>query len=141
MIKIINKFEKTLYGVLLFLLGIVLVASIIDLAYTVLTYIFDEQVFPLLENREILSIFSLFLLVLIGIEFFETILAYLRENVIHVEVIIMVAVIAVARKVIILDTNDITDLHLIGLSLLMLSLGAAYYLVRRSNGLYPLKKG
>ncbi|PWR71568.1 phosphate-starvation-inducible PsiE family protein [Methanospirillum lacunae] len=141
MIKLITGFEKTLYGILLFLLGIVLIASVMDLAYIIFTYIFDQQVFPLLENKEVLSIFSLFLLVLIGIEFFETILAYLRENVIHVEVIIMVAVIAVARKVIVLDTSEATNSHLIGLSLLMLSLGAAYYLVKRSNGLYPLKKG
>jgi uncharacterized membrane protein (DUF373 family) len=140
MIKIITGFEKTLYAILLFLLGIVLIASVMDLAYIIFSYIFDEQVFPLLENKEVLSIFSLFLLVLIGIEFFETILAYLRENVIHVEVIIMVAVIAVARKVIVLDTSEATNSHLIGLSLLMLSLGAAYYLVKRSNGLYPLKK-
>lgn len=141
MIKLISGFEKTLYGILLFLLGIVLIASVMDLAYIIFTYIFDEQVFPLLENKEILSIFSLFLLVLIGIEFFETILAYLKENVIHVEVIIMVAVIAVARKVIVLDTSEATNSHLIGLSLLMLSLGVAYYLVKRSNGLYPLKRG
>ncbi|MDD1729965.1 MAG: phosphate-starvation-inducible PsiE family protein [Methanospirillum sp.] len=140
MLKIIAGFEKTLYGILLFLLGIVLIASVLDLAYIVFEYIFDERTFPLLENKEILSIFSLFLLVLIGIEFFETILAYLRENVIHVEVIIMVAVIAVARKIIVLDTSDTTTAHLIGLSLLMVSLGAAYYLVRHSNGLYPLKK-
>jgi uncharacterized membrane protein (DUF373 family) len=141
MIKLITGFEKALYGILLFLLGIVLIASVMDLAYTIFSSIFDEQVFPLLENKEVLSIFSLFLLVLIGIEFFETILAYLRENVIHVEVIIMVAVIAVARKVIVLDTSEATNSHLIGLSLLMLSLGVAYYLVKRSNGLYPLKKG
>lgn len=139
MLKVITGFEKTLYLVLLLLLGFVLVASVFDLAYTIFSYLIDGR-FPLLENKEILTVFSLFLLVLIGIEFFETLLAYLKENVIHVEVIIMVAVIAVARKIIVLDTSDITDLHLIGLSLLMVSLGAAYYLVRRSNALHPLKK-
>jgi len=138
MLHLIAKFEKVLYIILLCLLGIVLIASVIDLGYIVFTYLFDGP-FPILENKEILSIFSLFLLVLIGIEFFETILAYLRDNVIHVEVIIMVAVIAVARKIIILDTSETTDVHLAGLSLMMLSLGVAYFLVRRSNGMHPLK--
>jgi uncharacterized membrane protein (DUF373 family) len=139
MLNLISRFEKTLYLILLILLGLVLIASVIDLAYIIIISILDSPL-PLLENKEILAIFSLFLLVLIGIEFFETILAYLRDNVIHVEVIIMVAVIAVARKIIILDTSESTDLHLIGLSLLMGSLGVAYFLVRRSNGLHPLKR-
>jgi uncharacterized membrane protein (DUF373 family) len=139
MLSLISKFEKVLYGVLLLLLALVLIASVMDLAYIIFLYLLDGPL-PLLEHKEILDIFSLFLLVLIGIEFFETILAYLRDNVIHVEVIIMVAVIAVARKIIILDTNDITELQLLGLALLMASLGAAYFLVRRSNGLHPLKR-
>ncbi|HWQ66771.1 MAG TPA: phosphate-starvation-inducible PsiE family protein [Methanospirillum sp.] len=130
-----NKFERVLYLALLLLLAVVLVASVIDLGNKVFTYLFDSS-FPLLENNDILSIFSLFLLVLIGIEFFETILAYLRENVIHVEVIIMVAVIAVARKVIILDAAETSDLHLVGLGALMICLGAAYYMVKKSNHQY-----
>lgn len=139
MLTIINRFEKLLYILLLILLGSVILASVVDLAYIIIISLADSPL-PLLENKEILSIFSLFLLVLIGIEFFETLLAYLRNNVIHVEVIIMVAVIAVARKIIILDTSETSDLHLLGLSMLMVSLGAAYFLVRRSNGMFPLTK-
>ncbi len=132
MLHLILWFKKILYLILLGLLGAVLVASVLDLGYIVFLALIDGPL-PLLENKDILAIFSLFLLVLIGIEFFETILAYLRENVIHVEIIIMVAAIAVARKIIILDTSDATDLHLIGLGVLMISLGASYYLVKQCN--------
>jgi uncharacterized membrane protein (DUF373 family) len=132
MLHLVLWFKKALYLILLGLLGAVLVASVVDLGYIVFLSLLDGPL-PLLENKDILAIFSLFLLVLIGIEFFETILAYLRENVIHVEIIIMVAAIAVARKIIILDTSDTTDLHLIGLGVLMISLGASYYLVKRCN--------
>lgn len=132
MLHLVFWFKKALYLILLGLLGAVLVASVVDLGYIVFLSLLDGPL-PLLENKDILAIFSLFLLVLIGIEFFETILAYLRENVIHVEIIIMVAAIAVARKIIILDTSDTTDLHLIGLGVLMISLGASYYLVKRCN--------
>lgn len=139
MLQRISQFQKGLYLVLLGLLGLVIVASVLDLAFIVITSLLDAP-FPLLEHREILSIFSLFLLVLIGIEFFETILAFLHENVIHVEIIIMVAVIAAARKVIILDTHETGDLHLIGLSLLIVSLGVSYYLIRRSNVQFPFRR-
>ena len=44
-----------------------------------------------------------FLLVLIGIELLDTIKAYFRENTIHVEIVILLAIIAIARKVILLD--------------------------------------
>ena len=44
----------------------------------------------------------------------------------------MVAMTAVARKVILLD-SEVTDMHLIGLGILILSLGIAYYLIRKSN--------
>ena len=128
-----------IYSLLLFLLSIVILASVLDLTYIIFTSITDSPL-PLLENKEILSIFSLFLLVLIGIEFFDTILTYLHSNTIHVEIIIMVAAIAVARKIIILDTSETTDLHLIGLGILMVSLGAAYFLVKRSNQKYPLNR-
>ncbi len=47
------------------------------------------------------EIFGFFMLILIGIELLETIRAYLVENVVHVEVVIEVALIAIARKVII----------------------------------------
>lgn len=139
MLRYVTYFEKALYITLLGLLALVLVASVVDLAIVVFSFLTDNSI-PLLDHAEILSVFSLFLMVLIGIEFFETILAYLRENIIHVEVIIMVAVIAVARKIIILDTTEGTDLHLIGLSVMMIALGGAYYLVRRSNAQYPIKK-
>lgn len=139
MIPIISKFQKMIYSLLLFLLSIVILASVLDLTYIIFTSITDSPL-PLLENKEILSIFSLFLLVLIGIEFFDTILTYLHSNTIHVEIIIMVAAIAVARKIIILDTSETTDLHLIGLGILMVSLGAAYFLVKRSNQKYPLNR-
>jgi len=64
--------------------------------------IVNESAFRL-ENHELLSFFGFFLLVLIGIEFLDTIKAYLRDSVIYVEIVILVAIIAISRKVILLD--------------------------------------
>ena len=52
-----------------------------------------------------------FLLVLIGIELLETIKAYLLTNVIHVEIVLEVALIAIARKVIIPGHQQIRKPH------------------------------
>jgi uncharacterized membrane protein (DUF373 family) len=131
MIDSIKTFHRIMYLVLLILLGIVLVVSVINLGIIVVMFLVDDGGF-ILESHEIIQIFGFFLLVLIGVEFFESILTYLRDHVIHVEVIVMVAMTAVARKVILLD-SEVSDMHLIGLGFLILSLGIAYYLIRQSN--------
>jgi len=51
--------------------------------------------------------------------------------VIRVEVVIMVSIIAVVRKIIILDLKSIEDLKLIGIALLVTSLSVGYYLIHK----------
>jgi len=127
----IDAFHRLMYQILLLFLGIVLVVSIINLGVIVYLYLVDDNGY-ILESHEIIQIFSYFLLVLIGIEFFESILTYLKDHIIHAEVIVMVALTAVARKIILIDSS-VSDTHLIGLGVLILSLGIAYYLIRRSH--------
>ena len=53
------------------------------------------------------EIFGYFLLVLIGVELIETLKAYVKEDAIHVCVVLEVALITTARKVIIEEPNDV----------------------------------
>ena len=52
------------------------------------------------------------LLVLIGVERLETLKAYVKKDVIHVRVVLEVALIAMARKVIIEEPNTLPSLTL-----------------------------
>ena len=102
MIEIVNKFEKGVYAVLMALLMLVLLGSLLDLVWL----LYDALIFTtpaLLETRELIAVLGAFLLVLIGVELLDTIKAYFRENSIHVEIVVLLAIIAVARKVILLD--------------------------------------
>ena len=72
--------------------------------------------YVLLEIHELLDIFGLFLLVLLGIELISTLRTYLTENEVHVEVVFVVALIAIARKVITLDVKELSSLTLIGIA-------------------------
>ena len=74
-----------------------------------------------------LEIFGYFLLVLIGVELLETLKAYLKKDVIHVRVVLEVALIAMARKVIIEEPNSVPGLALFGIATLILALGIAFY--------------
>ncbi|MDI1472186.1 phosphate-starvation-inducible PsiE family protein [Thermodesulfovibrio sp. 1176] len=88
----------------------------------------------MLDINELLEIFSLFMLVIIGIELLETIVkTYLSEPVNNVEVVIAVAMIAIFRKVIILDVEDLSGLSLIGIAAIILALAVGYYIIEKET--------
>jgi uncharacterized membrane protein (DUF373 family) len=87
----------------------------------------------LIPVQELLEIFGYFLLVLIGVELLETLKAYMRKDVIHVRVVLEVALIAMARKVIIEEPNSVPGLALFGLAALILALGIAFYFERQAK--------
>ena len=71
------------------------------------------------------------LLVLLGLELLETMRTYFVEHRVRLEVILIVAIIAVSRHVITIDYEHADGLWLVGVASLVLGLGAAYYLVKR----------
>jgi uncharacterized membrane protein (DUF373 family) len=88
---------------------------------------------PLLDLtvEELLDLFGLFLLLLIGIELLEMLTAYLRRNVVHAEIVLEVALIAVARKVVVLEASKYPPGTLFAMAALILALAIAFWLQRR----------
>jgi uncharacterized membrane protein (DUF373 family) len=84
-------------------------------------------------HQVLFTIFGLFLNVLIALEILENITAYLRKHVVQVELVIVTSLIAVARKIIILDLEKVTGLTIIGLAIAVLSLAISYWIIRSSN--------
>jgi uncharacterized membrane protein (DUF373 family) len=78
-------------------------------------------------------IFGLFLNVLIALEILENITGYLKKHVIQVELVIVTSLIAVARKIIILDLEKKTAADLIGLATAIFALSISYLIVRATN--------
>jgi uncharacterized membrane protein (DUF373 family) len=87
----------------------------------------------LIAVQGLLEIFGYFLLVLIGVELLETLKAYMRKDVIHVRVVLEVALIAMARKVIIEEPNSVPGLTLFGIAALILALGIAFHFERQAT--------
>jgi len=85
-----------------------------------------------MSQDQMLAILGLFLTVLIALELIETVEVYFRQHAIHVEIVVLVAIIALARKVIILDLNKYAPLVLFALGFLILALGATYFFVRKA---------
>ena len=70
---------------------------------------------------------------LITVELLDTMKAYITDNVIHVEVVVLLAIIAIARKVILLDPSSTNGGELIGIGIIIIGLAAAYYLLRKAG--------
>ncbi len=126
-------FKRLLIIAITFMMGIVLLLATVDLGYTLYVDIVDAPPYFLLDIQEILTVFGVFLLVLIGIELFETMEIYIKENVVHIEVVLTVALIALARKVIILDVKKLESTTLLAIAALILALAVGYYLIRKAS--------
>ena len=84
-------------------------------------------------NSTLFELFGLFLNVLIALEILENITAYLRKHVIQVELVIVTSLIAVARKIIILDLEKKSSSDLIALAVAVFSLSIGYAIVHQTN--------
>ncbi|GAB63897.1 MAG: phosphate-starvation-inducible E-like protein [Candidatus Jettenia sp.] len=132
MLDYLKKIEKIIVISLILMMIIVLFLSTLDLGLIIVKSILTPPQF-LLDINELLDIFGLFLLVLIGIELLESVKTYLLEKEIHVEVVFTVALIAIARKVIILDIKEIPSNTLLGIAAIVIALSIGYYLLKQSH--------
>lgn len=128
----LDSFQKIIIAVLTALMALVLMIATLELVYIMALDILSPP-FILLDANELLNIFGYFLLILIGIELLETFRIYLKEGAINAQVVLLVAIIALARKVIILGANEMQSLTLVGIGFIILALAAGYYLVKKSQ--------
>ncbi len=119
--------ERVVVGALMVLMTLLVVSATIELGVELVRDIVKNPI-GLLDRGDIIDTFGTFLLILIGVELIETIKAYLAEKVVRVEVVIEVALIAIARKVIVLDFAHYDPLTVLAIAALIVALGAAYYL-------------
>jgi len=131
-IEIVTKFERIIYGALIVMLMVVLVFAVGELAWLLITNLNNTPLL-ILENHELTNVLGAFLLVLIAVELLDTILEYFRENAIHVEIVVLLSIIAIARKVILLDPSTTNGVELIGIGIIIIGLAAAYFLIKKAG--------
>jgi uncharacterized membrane protein (DUF373 family) len=133
LLNILKKYEKFMIQALMVMMAIVLGLATLDLGWLIIKDITHPPYF-LLDVNQLLDIFGLFMLVVIGIELLETIMkTYIAQGQPHYEVVLSVAIIAIARKVIILDLKEVDSLILIGIASIIIALTVGYFLMKRSR--------
>ena len=136
-LDVADRGKRILAGILLALMFLVVAVATIELAFVVVKEIVNSITISsagnfVLSETGLFGIFGLFLNVLIAIELIETVEVYFREHALHAETVILVAIIAVARKAILLDLAKYSAWVIMAIALLIVGLGVSYYLVRQS---------
>ena len=130
--RYLDQFERFIVGLLVVLMAGVVLLATIELAWILVQDVITPPVF-LLEIQELLDLFGLFLLVLIGIELLHSVRTYILKRKFHIETVLAVAMIAVARKIIVLDPKELPPGALLGIAALVVALAFAFYIMRRGD--------
>lgn len=135
-IRFLRKFtstvEKVIVTVLIFMMSLILISATVELVYTLFMDFYQNETL-LISLDTLLDSFGGFLLILIGIELLETIKVYLKQNIVHVEVVVLVAIIALARKIVIINVEQLSLEMTGGIAALIIALALAYYLIKKTG--------
>lgn len=127
----IEQVEGFVAKVLSVVMVIVILVAVTDLIILLFQELFTS---PLgFFNQTLFKVFGLFLNILIALELLENITAYLRKDVVLVELVIVTSLIAIARKIILLDFEKTTGIDIIGLGFAIVALAISYWIIRNTH--------
>lgn len=128
LLKILHTVIHFAVRVLAVLMVLVILWGVADVAYVMYQRLIAEP-FMLLTVTDILVIFGSFMAVLIAIEIFINITLYIKHDTLPIKMVIATALMAVARKVIMLDFKDLDWTHITAIAAVILALGLTYWLI------------
>jgi len=126
----LNKAIRAAMSILAILMVLVIFWGVADVVFVLYEKLLSPPLF-ILEASDILKLFGAFLMVLIGVEVYQNIVLYLKTNIIPLKLVISTALVAIARKVIVLDFNDIGPMYILSTAAVTLALGITYFLIDR----------
>ena len=113
--------------------GVVILATLVQLVTSLGSKLLTGSEATWLGD-DLIKVLGDLLTVLIALEVLQNITSYLRRHVVQIELVLVTALTAVARKVIVLPSGaENKPQLLVGLGIAVVSLSAAYWLVKRAN--------
>ena len=130
--KLFNIVEKYIAVGLFGIMAVIVISATIEVAYVVASNLFEPPGF-FIGVEDLFQVFGLFLMVLIGLELLSSIRFYLKDHSIHAELMLLIALTAVTRKVVILDAKAIDPLTIFAIGFLIMALAVGFYFVSRGK--------
>jgi len=127
-----ERFEQVVILILTGLISLVVVFAVWNLALKIFHAVLAPQGFDPTDYSVFQAIFGAIFTVIIALEFKRSLLvvAERKESIVQVRTVILIALLAIVRKLIILDLTSTDALQLFALAAAILALGAVYWLVR-----------
>ena len=128
LIKILHAVIHFAVRILAVLMTLIILWGVLDVVYSFYQRLIAPP-FMMLTVSDILSIFGAFMVVLIAIEIFINITMYIQRDVLPIKMVIATALMAIARKAIMLDFNGLDPSYILAIAALTVALGLTYWLV------------
>ena len=128
-----ERFEQVIALVLSAVIAVIIVVSLLQLMSIVFTLLILDAFNPL-DHKVFQTVFAMIMTVLIAMEFKHSIVrvALRRDSIIQVKTVILIGLIALARKFVILDP-EASPGKIAALAGATLALGATYWLLRERD--------
>jgi len=129
-----QRFEGLVATVLTVVIALIILVALYRLTFSVIAGLLLGVLDPL-DHSVFQTVFGEILTLLIALEFNHTLQYVVRrdQSIIQTKVVLLIALLAVARKFIILDLKDVSADQLLGLAAITVALGLAYWLVRQRD--------
>jgi len=139
LIRVLHHVIRASIKVMAILMAFVIVLGVVDVGYSIYDSLKSP---PLLQLSvgEIFQVFGAFMVVLIAIEIFINIRLYLGSNTLPIKMVVATALMAIARKVIVLDLDKTSSNEVLAVGVVTLALGVTYWLVGKSDRMLAPEK-
>jgi uncharacterized membrane protein (DUF373 family) len=128
LIRFLHKLIRLSVQVMAVLMVLVIMWGVGDVIYVMFQKLMAPPMFMLTVN-DIFQLFGAFMVVLIAIEIFLNIRLYLGTDMLPVQLVIATALMAIARKVIVLDFEATDAIYILAIAAVVIALGATHWLL------------
>lgn len=132
--SVLKKFEVGVFYFLTAIIALYIAIEVIELVYQfgkALLSSNEDSERLLITKEQTAKVIPVFFNVLIAIELIDTFNVYIKEHSIKVQSILLIGLIAIGRKLLVLDIGHSDGLTNIGLAAIIIALALGYYLVKR----------
>lgn len=129
-----QRFEGLVALFLTLVVALIIVVALFRLTYGVVTGLLLGVLNPL-DHGVFQSVFGEILTLLIALEFNHTLqfVVNRQQSIIQTKIVLLIALLAIARKFIVLDLGSVDAAQLLGLAAITLALAVAYWLMRERD--------
>jgi len=132
LLSLYQRFEHIVILLLTALIVVIVIAAVWNLSLKILFGLVLSGSFDPSDYSAFQAVFGMIFTVIIALEFKKSLLvvAQRRDTVVQIRSVVMIALLAICRKVIILDLTETDALHIVALAAAILALGVVYWLLR-----------